>query len=361
MENLKNSSRLARTLTKSVEQSRLNVGIMDLGCGGGPDNIFLELHNSGISVYYNGYDFNDEEVKRLLKNYPPNFNFHSKKIVTKRRVEMDENWFEEFSAGQASTETDFSSYSEKQMIDNNLWGSNLVEKSKDEIYIHQIIEATRTSINLLKIDLDGPDFAYLQDYCSHATQLPQFVSLEINYQGGGGINSNTFHNTDRYMKVLGYDLVAITSRTYSSKFLPSRFQYNIFAQTVKGIPFQGDAVYFRKTVYEKLDDVLRDIVLLDAFNLEDLAAKIVLENSSLIGMKEAKEILNILTSEVWGDTFESYEDLMKMWKENKTFFYPKVKEFQLESHEDLSHLRIKEIIKVLVFRLYKKFKSKFFK
>jgi hypothetical protein len=327
---------------------------MDLGCSGGPDNIFIEFHNSEIPVCYNGYDFNDQEINRLREKYPTNFKFHSKKIVTDRQIKPDQNWFEESSAGQAHIEADMSSYTEKQVVDNNLWGSNLVKKSRDELYIRQILEVTQTNINLLKIDLDGPDFGYLQDFFSSVNYLPQFVSLEINYQGSGNSKSNTFHNTDRYMKDLGYDLMAITSRTYSNKVLPSRFQYNIFAQTLKGIPLQGDALYFKMSKYNSVEDILRDVILLDAFNLEDSAARIILENSSFIDGKESTGILNALTKEVWGDTFESYDALMKMWEENKEYFFPESPKLSIQTTTDFTQIRIKKIVQILFKKLLKK-------
>jgi hypothetical protein len=349
---------VAKEITKHFSHIKIEIGILDLGCSGGPDNIFIELHKAGISIKYHGYDFNDEEIKRLRNIFPNNFDFHSKKIMTNQQIEIDGNWFQESSAGQASAEAQVDSYTEKQIVDNNFWNSSLVEKSKDEIKIQEILQFTKVNFDVLKIDLDGPDFSYLQDYFSNANHLPQFVSLEINYQGSGNSNSNTFHNTDRYMKNLGYNLVAITSRTYSNKALPSRFQYNIFAQTVKGIPLQGDALYLKLNKYVFVEEILRDILILDAFNLEDQAAKLILENYSLIGEKESNLMLNLLTKEVWGDTFESYDSLIKMWKANKLFFHPKVINSPPESERDLSHLRIKQIIKVLIFRLYKKFSNR---
>jgi hypothetical protein len=359
LENLKFNSPITNEIARLFSHLKINLGILDLGCSGGPDNIFMEIYKAGVLVNYHGYDFNDEEIKRLRSEFPNNFNFHSKKIITDQQIEMDGNSFFESSAGQASAEADIRSLSEKQIVDNNLWASSIVDKSKDEIRVQEINIDTKLNFDILKIDLDGPDFGYLQDFFSNPNHTPQFVSVEINYQGSGNANSNTFHNTDRFMKNLGFDLVAITSRTYSSKALPSRFQFNIFAQTLKGIPLQGDALYFRISKYGSVEDILRDVIILDAFNLEDIAARIILENSSIIGGKESTAILNALTKEVWGDTFESYEALMKMWKENKTFFHPIINDSPSELGKGLSHLRIRDITKELIFRIYKKFRSMF--
>jgi hypothetical protein len=53
---------------------------LDLGCSGGPDHILVELNNLEDFIDYHGYDFNDDEVRRLNKEFPSNFKFYSKKL-----------------------------------------------------------------------------------------------------------------------------------------------------------------------------------------------------------------------------------------------------------------------------------------
>jgi hypothetical protein len=354
LENLKHSSQLANEMQSILNNSKIDLGILDLGCGGGPDNIFRELDGSGIHINYHGYDFNDDEINRLCESYPSNFQFFSKKIVTNQMVEMEEKWWSNFSAGQASINANISEFSKNQILENNFWNSELVSKSNVEITVKEILESSQTDFNLLKIDLDGPDFGYLQDFFKNTNYIPQFVSLEINYQGSGSSNANTFHNTDRFMKDKGYELMAITSRTYSHKSLPSRFEYNIFAQTIKGIPYQGDAFYFKKNEYLNIGEIFRDIILLDAFNLEDQAASIVLDNWSLIGVENSETILNSLTREVWGSEFKKYKDLIDMWDKDKFFFYPQEKKLQSDILSNVLDLRIKVLLKILVKKLVKK-------
>ena len=334
--------------------NRVTLGILDLGCSGGPDGIFLDLNDSGVVINYHGYDFNDEEIKRLSKDYPPGFLFHSKKIVTKNEIEIDDKWWRGFSAGQASAEADITRYSKSEIVDNNFWSSGSVTKATSEISLQQILKSTNTDFNLLKIDLDGPDLGYLKDFFASSSYSPQFVSLEINYQGSGSPNSNTFHNSDRHMKELGYDLVAITNRTYSSKVLPSRFMYKIFAQTIKGVPYQGDALYFKKNKHTNLDEILRDIILLDAFNLEDLAAEIVLENTLIFSKDESSAILDVLTREVWQDSFKNYSDLITKWNDNKSLFFPEEINMKSQSENEVADLRIKEVLKILISKIYKR-------
>ena len=250
MENLKYTSYLIKEIISKNISCRGKLVVLDLGCSGGPDHIFVDLSNLEEFIEYYGYDFNDEEIKRLSTEYPSNFKFYSKKIITERRIKNDQRWWNDFSAGQASSEADILKYSVSEIQENNFWNSDLVNKSKEEVNLKEILEKIEFDINLLKIDLDGPDYAILQDYFAIEKKLPQFVSLEVNFQGGGDSELNTFHNTDKFMKNLGYNLMAISNRTYSNKKLPSMFQYSIFAQTIRGIPFQGDALYHKTSFYK---------------------------------------------------------------------------------------------------------------
>jgi hypothetical protein len=354
LENLKHHSEILNELIKANTSYKVKIGILDLGCSGGPDQIFLEFNKSGIFLDYYGFDFNDEEIKRLVSEYPSNFKFYSKKIITERRIKTEQEWWNNFSAGQASTEAVIQEYTKSEIVDNNFWNSEFVNKSKVEIRISEILENIVDSLNLLKIDLDGPDFAYLQDFFTHVRELPQFVSLEINFQGSSDSESNTFHNTDRYMKSLGYNLVAITNRTYSNKNLPSRFQYSIFAQTIRGIPYQGDALYYKTNNYRNADELIRDVVLLDAFKLEDLAANIILENKYLIENRDQILLLNALTREVWGNNFMSYSDLMSKWEKDKKHFFPELPKESYQTLTDFTQIRFKEIAKILMSKISKK-------
>jgi hypothetical protein len=354
MENLKFSSQILKELLSKNISCKTKLTILDLGCSGGPDNIFLDLNNLEEFIEYYGYDFNDEEIKKLSTEYPSNFKFYSKKIVTDRKIETDQRWWNNFSAGQASSEADILKYTPSEIQENNFWNSDTVNKSKEEINLREILENTEFDINVLKIDLDGPDYAILQDFFSIKTKLPQFVSLEINFQGGGDSELNTFHNTDRFMKNLGYNLMALSNRTYSDKKLPSMFQYNIFAQTTRGIPFQGDALYFKTSIYKNSDGLIRDVVLLDAFKLEDQAASILLENSNLIESEVLTILLNVLTREVWGDKFKSYTELIKMWEENKEHFFPELPKLSSEVITNYTEIRIKKLLKILVTKVFKK-------
>jgi hypothetical protein len=359
MENLKHSSVLGSLLFDLELAQNFELGILDLGCGGGPDHIFLQLANLGMKVNYYGFDFNKIEINRLRQMIQNSgFKFYSNKIVTLKNIDTAENSWAKFSAAEASLNLQLSNFTNEEIIDNNLWSHPEVEKESDEISIEEIVSQLSSKINLLKIDLDGPDFGYLQDFFENQSDFPEFASLEINYQGGSKENSNSFHNTDRYMKDLGYKLVAITSRTYSNKALPSNFQYNIFAQTSRGIPYQGDALYYKHAKDKSLQNILREILLLDSFNLEDLACELAIENREVIGSENMMLILDLLTFEVHGkERFESYKEMISQWKTQPSTFFPSTSVTQSKSDFDYQDIRILTLLKLLQSRTIRKMKS----
>ena len=89
MENLKYASHLIKEIISKNISCKVKLVVLDLGCSGGPDHIFVDLNNLEEFIEYYGYDFNDEEIKRLSTVYPSNFKFYSKKIVTERKIEND--------------------------------------------------------------------------------------------------------------------------------------------------------------------------------------------------------------------------------------------------------------------------------
>jgi hypothetical protein len=110
LENLKHSSQIATELVNKNILCKVKLVILDLGCSGGPDRILVDLNNLEDFIDYHGYDFNDDEIRRLIKEYPSNFKFHSKKIVAERSIEADQRWWANSSAGQASSEADILEY-----------------------------------------------------------------------------------------------------------------------------------------------------------------------------------------------------------------------------------------------------------
>jgi hypothetical protein len=101
-------------------------------------------------------------------------------------------------------------------------------------------------LDYLKIDVDGADFEILQSFKGRLDPLRVIaVQLEVNFVGTDRPEEHTFHNTDRFMRAEGFDLLRLDVRNFSTRALPARYIWPTPAETVSGRPFQGEAYYAR--------------------------------------------------------------------------------------------------------------------
>jgi hypothetical protein len=140
--------------------------------------------------------------------------------------------------------------------------------------------------DFVKIDVDGPDFDLLRTLDLERPGLLG-VGIEVNFNGSYGANENSFHNVDRLMRRMGFDLFVLTVRTYSAAALPWPYMDKHPGVALGGRPLQGDAVYLRDlagSARAASDDQLRKLAALFAiFNLPDEAAEVVLLHGDRLG------------------------------------------------------------------------------
>ena len=99
-----------------------------------------------------------------------------------------------------------------------------------------------TEIDFIKIDVDGPDFLILDSIRSEFEKRKVIgLGMEVNFFGTDDPGEHTFHNTDRFLRSLGFELFGITQRLYSMAALPQRYELSFPAQSLRGRPLQGDA------------------------------------------------------------------------------------------------------------------------
>jgi hypothetical protein len=115
------------------------------------------------------------------------------------------------------------------------------------IGVDEIVRAEGLStVDFLKVDVDGPDVEVLEsarDVLAGSHVLG--VGMEVNWFGSNNPTEHTFHNTDRFLREQGFALFGVTFRRYSRTDLPAPFEYEFYAQTRFGQPYQGDAIYIR--------------------------------------------------------------------------------------------------------------------
>jgi FkbM family methyltransferase len=248
---------------------------------------------------------------------------------------------------------------------NSYWGGNTWERlsaslganilnertAKDEPYSHELNNwrEKRHSTNFLtleevckrnnflavdfiKIDVDGPDLEVLLSGEGLIASSPVLgLAIEVNYFGGTSELDSTFHNVDRKMRELGFDLYDLTLRKYSSASFPAKFEFKCVAQTISGRPYQGDALYFRDPCSKGLNNGAPNCPELnlisqyklasmyELFGMPDQAVELLLQMQ--IEDKVKSFLLEKFTT-TYSD-FTSYDDLISGFQKNPLSFYPK--------------------------------------
>ena len=129
----------------------------------------------------------------------------------------------------------------------NLWlSADLASEDRQIVLPEFLADRGVTDIDFLKIDVDGPDYEILYTMSEALTDAQVLgVSLEVNFNGSHLPHHHTFHNMDRFMKAHGFALFSLDVRTYSSAALPQPYLMPHPAQSIRGRPLQGDALYVR--------------------------------------------------------------------------------------------------------------------
>lgn len=335
-------------MADKIKDAKLSV--LDLGCSGGPDQVFSQFKDF-LELNWYGVDFNKDEINKLRTQYlNKSFTFILKKVISNRSNPIESNLWPFFSASAASDHIKWDKISQKEIVDNNLWSSENVAKSNSSISLKELLSQTCNDFDLLKIDLDGEDLSFLIDFFDFSPSEPKFIVLETNFYGGASDNSTSFCNQDKFLKKKGYILGGIKPRHYSLKELPGEFVYSIFAQTNFGVPYQADCLYFKVPKnYDEVNSLLIDVVLFECFNLPDHAARLILENSELLDSSLSSKLLDSLSATVWRNRFSSYDQMMERFERNPSeFFKNNVREkFELGMTDNTHSLS----------RFLKKFKS----
>jgi hypothetical protein len=160
-------------------------------------------------------------------------------------------------------------------------------------------------VDFLKLDVDGPDYEVLRsmgDMLARPSLLG--VAIEVSFFGSHDANDNTFHNVDRLMREKGFDLFALSKRSYSSAALPWPFLDDQPGKSAGGRPGQGDAIYLRdlgsrvrSTEAAQVSDtkLLKTAALLSLIELHDWAAELLLVHrqrlSHIVDVDHALQLL----------------------------------------------------------------------
>lgn len=194
----------------------------------------------------------------------------------------------------------------------------------------------RGVVNFIKIDTDGVDFEVLRGAAELLTS-PELLGVIVESQFQGELESdraNVFANIDRFLRARGFQLFDLSTWRYSRAALPSKFVYNIPAQTQRGPVTWGDALFFRDyghPDYEKITgktldetNILKLAALFEIFDLDDCATELLIKfREPLTPRVNVEVLLDLLTPTVGGRKM-TYREFDRYFEQNVCQFYPEL-------------------------------------
>lgn len=224
----------------------------------------------------------------------------------------------------------------EEKLRNNAWMLTTLGDPSAPIDVPKIMEDRGwTDLDLLKIDIDGPDFLVLNSFDRQFDSLGLLAArLEVNLYGGTGPAEHVFHNTDRFMRDRGFELFGLDVRTYSMAALPSRFSIKAPAQTVSGRPVQAEAYYARdpagsdwKTLGGEMhqEKLAKLAAIFSFWRQPDAAAELLVEfRSKLETLIDVDCGLELLAGQAQSEASGalSYKDYIDAFERDAPSFYP---------------------------------------
>lgn len=280
--------------------------LLDVGCAGGIDRRWRRL---GRRLRAIGVDANTEEVRRLTARES-----NSNVIYLNAAAGIDANHpFAVKKRGKPDWERNsWPRTSAKRYIEIvHPELERVAPPNAPSIVLPEYLQKNGfTSLDFLKIDIDGKDFDVLNSFEQALADFSVLgVGVEVNFCGSDAETDNTFHNMDRFLKACGFELLTLSTRRYSVRALPSRFRGGA-GPTESGRIVQGDAMYARDLASGLYDDfanglspdkLLNLMAILAVFNLPDCAAELALKFRPVLSNRfDADKMLDLLTAQEEG-------------------------------------------------------------
>ena len=210
----------------------------------------------------------------------------------------------------------------KQLLDANC-NEKLLHTSK-KINIQDFLLKNNISyVDFIKSDIDGYDYDFLRNIKKNLIKN-NVLSLMIEVSFADNFNDES--DITRLLKNYNFGIHLLSTRNYSSKYLPDQFKYTIPAQTISGRIVQGDALYIKDIArYKKLSPqkLLKMSIIMDLFNLTDLSAQIFSlfhEEIEQTGIDVGKS-LNLLAKQRSFLEGHTYKKFIKKFYANDDSFY----------------------------------------
>jgi hypothetical protein len=189
----------------------------------------------------------------------------------------------------------------EEQLRHNAWEMTDLADSTCPVMVADLLAARDwREFDYLKIDIDGSDFEVLRTFDGKLGAAGVLgVQLEVNFIGTESDADHTFHNTDRFMRRQGYELMRLDVRNYSSRALPGRYVWPTPAETLFGRPFQGEAWYARDFEGAALDPakLLKLAAIYSAIGVPDMAAELLLKRGDELDDFDIDRALDLLAAQ----------------------------------------------------------------
>jgi hypothetical protein len=321
--------------------------IVDVGCSGGIDPVWRLFADRLRAV---GFDASVDECRRLAAEethagikYVAGFTDiapdHPFAVRSAGKPPLSRNPWRRLSADRAA-ERRAERLKDAPLgvkLENNAWSmTELADPSQPVVVPDMLRSLGIGDVDFLKIDIDGNDFRVLNSFDGELEALGMLaVRLEVNLYGDGGDTSHTFHNTDRFMRDRGFDLVAIDSRSYSMHALPARFAITVPGQTETGRVYQADAYYVRDLATPELagvaltrssEKILKLAAMFSLWKQPDSAAELLLAfRGALASLLDVDAALDLLAAQAQPGVAQplSHGEYMASFDADQARFYPR--------------------------------------
>ena len=227
--------------------------------------------------------------------------------------------------------------SETELTGVGAWHQTRLADPKKPIFINSYLKERHVdNIDFIKIDVDGPDFIILNSIGENLNKLGVLgLALEVNWFGSDDPSDHTFHNVDRLVRKLGFELFDVTMRRYAHAALPSRYRDKDPSQnglgSPSGRPLQGDALYLRdmgSPNYQAAaspEKVLKLATLFEMAGIRDVAAEVLLKYRDNISSRiDVDLLLDLLAEEhslaLFGEKL-SFREFTERFEKNDRGFY----------------------------------------
>ena len=215
----------------------------------------------------------------------------------------------------------------EEKLRHNAWEmTELADKEKPLVVLDLLAARGWTDFDYLKIDIDGSDFEVLQTFDGKLKPAGVLgVQLEVNFVGTDAPGDHTFHNTDRFMRRQGYELIRLDVRNYSSRALPGRYVWPTPAETLFGRPFQGEAWYARDFEGVAFDrtKLLKLAAIYAAVEVPDLAAELLAKRRGELDGLDIERGLDLLAAQAQPERARKlgYRQYMRGFEADAPDFY----------------------------------------